>query len=143
MPLFLDSSAVTKIFVEESGSTEVMREITRTGGVFHVAFLAILEFTSAVCRRAMEGRLSGAETAEFRDQFNLMLNERAKTVPYSDVLLRHAVSLIERHGAEGLRSLDALHLASCLEVPGAVLGTGDRALAAAARREGVEVLVFG
>jgi predicted nucleic acid-binding protein len=58
-------------------------------------------------------------------------------------LVDRAYGLLDRHGLGGLRPLDAVQLATCLETPGATLVLADRVLAEIAQAEGVPVRLVG
>jgi predicted nucleic acid-binding protein len=106
--LYLDTSSLIKLYVEEEGSAAV-REQVAGAAVVATSTLAYPEARSALARLGREGGLSGAEQARAkadidRDWSSLL------TVPVEKVW-RQAGDLAERHG---LRGADSTHLASFL-----------------------------
>ncbi|MEO2005376.1 MAG: type II toxin-antitoxin system VapC family toxin [Candidatus Poribacteria bacterium] len=57
MILYLDTTAVVKLYVEEAGS-DVVRELT-TGLELHISHVTVVEFVAAVCRQGRSGGLAG------------------------------------------------------------------------------------
>ncbi|MEK7473990.1 MAG: type II toxin-antitoxin system VapC family toxin [Candidatus Coatesbacteria bacterium] len=140
MALFLDTSALVKLFVREPGSEKVER-LTGRDPQIHVGPFAHHEFVSAVKRRTREGSLTPAGAAKALAEFREDLNESFLVVQFSQELSRRALLLLEGRGGEGLRTLDAFQLSACLGVPGAVFLLADRTLAKIAHREGVKTIL--
>lgn len=137
MILYLDTSALVKLYVEEEGSNTVRDAV---GDASHVVTsrVAYPEARSALARRRVEGAYSRADlrravAALDRDFSALVIVELGAAVA------KQAGELAERHG---LRGFDAIHLASALEC-GRLLGTEpafetfDSRQAKAARTEGL------
>ncbi len=127
MPYYLDSSAAMKLVVREPHSTAMVRFATANEGNIRSSDLIRTELQRAV-RRAAPHRLS-----------------QVHSVLRAVVIHTVATSTYERAGmldSPLLRSLDALHLASALELGDALEGivTYDDRLADAARAHGVAVV---
>jgi predicted nucleic acid-binding protein len=142
MALFLDTSAVVKLFVVETGSPAVEQAIRSDRDVF-VGSLTVLEFLSAIRRKVREGVLTDREAATEIAGFDGKFLAAAKVVPFGDEASLRARALLERHASAGLRVLDAVQLACCLAVPGAAMMLADRPLARIAEAEGVTTRVVG
>lgn len=106
---YFDSSAVVKLYVQESGRTAVLR-LLRQHEVVASAILPI-EIRGALRRRADENviersRLPGAvkQLAADRRQWNLLV--------VSTEILERAEQIIASHS---VRTLDAIHIASAQE----------------------------
>ena len=143
MSLYLDTSALVKVFLGEMGADSVRRAIAADPVVWTCA-ITYLETRASFARARRDNRLSQAQWARLRGELESVW------ATYSDVtvdggLLLQAVDLLDRHTQHALRSLDALHLAAALQVaagePGAVTFVCfDRRLWRSARDEGFECL---
>jgi predicted nucleic acid-binding protein len=135
--LYLDTSALVKLYVSERGSAHV-QESLRRAQVAATSRVAYPEARSALSRRSREGALSGpglrrAVAALDADMDSLVL------VELNGGVARLAGDLAERHA---IRAYDAIHLASALELTRwlgdtASLLTFDNRQADAARAEGL------
>ncbi len=105
--LYFDTSALVKLYVEESGSRAVAAAITRES-VVATHEIAYLETHSAFARAAREGRLTDDALDRAREQFERDWPSYF-VVHVSQTLLEHAVKLVDSFG---LRAYDALHLAA-------------------------------
>ena len=144
--LYLDTSALVKIYIAERGS-ERMDELTSEDAGHDLATCAItqVEFHSAVDRRRRRrGGDVGEEAAEravdeFTDHFKSSFFLHA----VDNRTLDFACVLVHRHS---LRAYDAVHLAACLILlrlgarDGLTFVSADRRLLTAARSEGLAVL---
>jgi len=142
MALFLDTSALVKLYVPEAGSAEVER-LADADPVIHVGSLAEHEFLSAILRRVRLSQMSSSEASTSLEEFRGWLLARANTVQFGPPVSDRARDLLERHHFAGLRLLDAIQLACCLAVPGAEMVLADRALARVAEAEGVVTRIVG
>lgn len=105
--LYLDTSALMKLVVDEDETTALREELTRWGdGRFITSALTKVELPRATRRVVPEG--SSAE-AQARAQGLL---DALLTVPITDAVLAGAAAL----DPPQLRSLDAIHLASARAV---------------------------
>jgi len=105
--LYLDSSSLVKLYVEEAGSSEVEALVAAADGAA-TSRTAYAELRSALARKQREGGLSAADRARiaaaFRSEWDRLI---VQEVTQDAVEL--AGDLSERHS---LRALDAIHLAS-------------------------------
>jgi uncharacterized protein len=112
LKLFLDTSVLVKLFHDESGTPEVTSMVVAAGADVLVLELARLEFLSAVYRRLRAGEIE----EDAADRVRGFLDEQLLTfqvLPLGKAVLREAEQHIAAYGREeGLRSLDALHLAA-------------------------------
>ena len=140
--IFLDTSLLLRRYWRE-GPVGVPEAVLAVGGrPVAVSDLVRVEMASAVARRVRQGAMLPSEgreiLASFRAQFPGFLR-----VPLDGPVLDRAEALT---GRTALRSLDALQLASALEVAdsspaGAFrFGSADARLNAAAKAEGLEIL---
>ncbi|NCC30919.1 MAG: PIN domain-containing protein [Chloroflexia bacterium] len=147
MPVFYaDSSVLVKRHVPERGSAW-FRALTapRAGHRIETARLSLVEVVSAFNRRVREGTLQPDDYRMLRNDFLARCRRTYRLVPVTNMLLKRTQSLLERHP---LRTYDALHLASALEVNGQLVGSqrdgliflaADQRLITAALVEGLQV----
>ena len=130
MAYYLDTSAAVKLVVEEAGSAALHRWISSVDAPVVASDLVRTELMRAVRRGAPDRMV------------------QARAVLDSLVLLTATTAVFERAGElepDLLRSLDAIHLASALELGDELDGivTYDDRLAAAAEALGVAVVAPG
>lgn len=110
MILYLDTSALVKLYAREHGSEEVCSEVAAAQAVATHA-IAYVEARAAFARKATEwgdaGQLGAWKAALDADW------KRLRVVEVSHGLLRRAAALAE---AQGLRAFDSVHLAAAEQV---------------------------
>jgi len=138
--LYLDTSALLKLYVDEEGST-LVRRATEDARFIATSVFAYVEARAALVRRRHHGDLSPIDYRRLVRDLEVDWS-RFLTVAVSDSILRESARLSEVHR---LRAYDAIHLASASAVHGHVVepflfGCWDHDLEKAARREGFELL---
>lgn len=139
MILYLDTSSLVKIYLEEPGSN-LVREWAEAAEGIATSRVAYPEALSAFTRRREEGDLDSKA-------FDLV--QESLRNDWTDFVLlplneRRAGALVVR---QLLRGFDAIHLAAALDLKdqirgdGVVFSTFDRKLLRAARAEGIDSLV--
>ena len=111
MILYLDTSSLIKLYVEESGS-EATRRLMAQASVASTSVVAYPEMRAALARLHRHGTLTPLD----HDRIKRALDDdwpRLLTVGVTERLYRHAGDLAEKHA---LRGFDSLHLASYLAV---------------------------
>ncbi|SRR5260221_14356304 len=143
---FLDSSAVVKRYMEETGTNWVRSILDPVAG--HRAFLAGItgvEVVSAITRRKLSGGLLPGEAALAINDFRRDLANEYWVLDVIPSVLARAMTLAE---TRGLRGYDAVQLATALEdhmnrlatgMPALTLISADHALNTAAQVEGLLV----
>lgn len=139
MILYLDSSALVKLYKPELHSIETRRLVEAAKDCVTTA-LAEVEVRGALARAHRGAGLAAAEAERLKQLFVADFARMTVVEPIAD-LLHQAADLAERHY---LRAYDAVHLASALRVASE---TGERvqflafddALNAAAVQEGLVV----
>lgn len=138
MILFVDSSVLVKLYLEEQGS-ERMRQAVAHGNPVAASDLAFAEVHAAFARQSREGRILAPEFDRLRLQLAGDWPKLTK-VSIGPEILSLVPDLCARHP---LRGADALHLASALHLQLGGLETtfacSDRVLLAAAASEGLAV----
>jgi len=136
--LYLDTSAMVKLYVEEPGTTEVVALVDRAAAVTTVR-VSYAEARAALARHRREGALS---RPALRSAVRELDGEwpSYNVVEISEPLVRRAGILAERHA---LRGYDAVQLSAALEVRRAggdvEFASFDVRLNGAARRERLRI----
>jgi len=141
--LYLDSSAVVKLFVAEVGSPQVADAIIRAEGVF-ASLVTYVEVRSAFARKRREAALDETQYAEVARRFESHWDEYSP-IDVTEAVTRNAGNIAEQHN---LRALAALHLASAALLKDSspspvVFMCADRALHQAARAIGLQAILVG
>ncbi len=112
MNFFFDTSALVKLFHEERGTEEVTELVEQHRGNLWCSALAQVELTSALYKKRRIGDLTKDQLSVALTGVNTELR-RFHLEPVGEPVISEAIDLIRRYGASpGLRTLDALHLAS-------------------------------
>lgn len=138
-PLYLDASALVKLYLPETESDDLNRLLMGRRDVV-VSDLAVTEIVSSLCRRRREGSLTTAVVARLHrallGHIEAGVYRRFELLPATH---REAERLLVALSAVPLRPADALHLALAVGAEAASLLTWDRRLGAAARAIGMGV----
>jgi predicted nucleic acid-binding protein len=111
---FLDSSALIKRYVTETGSVWVTNLIEpATGNRIFIARITAVEVVSAIKRRERSGNLNATDANASLTQFRRELASNYRSVDISAKLISRAMNLAETHA---LRGYDAVQLAAALEI---------------------------
>lgn len=136
MTLYLDSSSLVKIFVDEVGSEDVRALVSRSE-IQTTSVVSLAEVRSALARMRREKALTPATYADakrrFVDGWPALLSHEV-----TQDLARLAGDLAEKHG---LRGFDSIHLATFQHVlerseDDVEFSSFDKRMVAAARRLG-------
>jgi predicted nucleic acid-binding protein len=139
-PLYLDSSALAKLYVPEIDSDEVDSFLRGKVGLM-ISELAITEVLSAIARRKREGDLSSDVANQIRDALLSDADSGAFARLHLDPTVhREAERLLLGTTAVSLRTLDALHIALAFSGAATHLLTFDRRMKEAAAQAGLNVI---
>ena len=136
-PVYLDTSALAKIYVSEPESAELEAALVGRRDLI-VSDLAVTELASAVARRVHEGRL---QPRDARSVYDRLLRDvtggEFRRAELTTNVHREAERLLMRwEQVVRLRAADALHLALAQAIGARVLVTFDLRLQTAARTLG-------
>jgi uncharacterized protein len=109
--LYLDTSSLVKLYVQETGSDDV-RALVDHAAVVATSVVAYPETRAAFARLRREGELTSATLAAAKREFESDWPSYL-TLDVSAALAREAGALAERYA---LRGFDAVHLASFAEL---------------------------
>jgi uncharacterized protein len=107
---FVDTSALVKRYLNESGSAWVVSWIAvEAGNVIVISELTVVEVFSVLARRVREGSLTPTRGQILRDNFLLHSEKEYLVIAMDSPLLMHARNLVTQYP---LRTLDSIQLAS-------------------------------
>jgi hypothetical protein len=140
--VYLDTSALAKWYLNETGSEEFVRFIQGVE-VAVISSLTRTEIRSLLARRRRMGELDagleGVIYATFQDDVS---RGHLRLYEISDERFAEAANLIARYPEYPLRTLDALHLAVARHWGIEAMATADGAMADAAAGMGFKVTAF-
>jgi predicted nucleic acid-binding protein len=142
-PPYVDTSALAKWYLNESGSDEFV-DFIRRQRLALISRLTVVELRSLLARR----RRSGDITVDYhRDAIRTFETDIRRgflqVEPLLDSQAVVAADFIDRLRDLPLRTLDALHLAIAHTIGVRVLATADRGLVRAAEALGFTTAIFG
>ena len=135
MTLYLDTSSLVKLYIDEDGAADV-RRLVADASIVATSTVAYAEWRATLARLRRDRRLTPHAYASVKKRFNDDW-PAFLAIDVTDEVTRSAGTLAERHG---LRGFDSLHLASFLQIlerapDGDVhFSSFDESLNAAARR---------
>ena len=138
MTLYLDTSALVKLFIDEAGSQQVAvaASLAETCATSRIAYV---EFCSALARREREGLEVGVAEG-IRSSFETKWRDLV-VVELNRAIAVRAAGLAKTHA---LRAYDAVHLACAQEIhetmPDMVFACFDERLNQGAKGQGMRVL---
>ncbi len=141
MKLFLDTSALAKLFQEERGTDCVEAAINKADSEIWVLELVEIEFLSCIYRRYREGEITDRDIQIVTQAFDEQIRQFNVEMLGSSII-EEARQLMQEYGKEaGLRTLDSLHLAACrlLYEPGWYFVCSDTRLCEIAIQAGIQV----
>ena len=139
MKIFLDTSALFKLYHQETG-TEELESIFIKSKITHIYLSEIskVKFSSAIWKKVRTKEISVVQaklTAElFENDF-----EKYSFISTDSLIIEQARNLTTKYGAEGLRTLDSIQLSTCLVLEKQVdlFITADKLLNTLIEREGL------
>ena len=132
--MYLDSAIIVKLFVREADS---MFYAERLDGQCEIwtSELAMTECYAAFCRKEREKAIDvRTRRAAWRRIEHCASEGALRCLPVSESVLKRSRVVLERcHASVPIRSLDAIHLASCEEIDAFPLWTSDLRMREAAK----------
>jgi uncharacterized protein len=118
---YLDTSALLKQYVHETGSIWLQGVLAAPGTFATTTHLVMAEVISALNRRVREGNVTAADYARLADRFRDDCRVTYQLIAVNNAILQSAGDLLERHP---LRAYDAIHLATALTINRRLLASG-------------------
>ena len=139
MILYLDSSNLSKLYLEEEGSPEVRQSVSEASEKAS-SLIAYAELRAAISRALRMGRVEPSRAQEARREFEAHWLDLV-VLDVDESIVRAAGDAADRYA---LRGFDAVHLASAIHLRNSsgepvVFSTADSKLGAAAQAEGLAV----
>ena len=141
--VYLDTSALIKLYVAEEFSAEVEQLVAEVDGIV-INRLGVLEWHCAMARRLRTGQITEAYLNLARTEFTRHLAEGYyRIVPYNDILLSDALRVLDSANPVPLRTLDTIHLTAARNAGLMWIATADDVMRRAAHQLQLEVAYFG
>ena len=115
---FLDSSALVRFYVQESGSNWVRSLTDLDENLIYVVSLAKVETISALTRRLRRGDITEAEFDQACNEADADFVNQFRVVDLTNAIIEDAAMLARKHG---LRAYDAVQLAAAQDTGKIVL----------------------
>jgi predicted nucleic acid-binding protein len=139
--MYLDTSVVAKLYFYEPESQRISELLAEDKSEFCSSELLISEFHSVACRKLREKFITPRQFREAIDKF--MEHDKKGNwhlYPVTRETLSSAGKLIEKlSGSVGLKTLDAIHLATCIEYSIYPIFTTDKVMLSAAKELKIEI----
>ena len=138
MILYLESSNLVKLYIQEGDSGEIARLVSDAEAVA-TSIIAYAEARAAFARKSREKGISDEDHKRVKNDLDRDW-ESIFVIKLTDAVVRSAGDLAKKHS---LRGFDALHLASALELQKAVplpvlFSSSDARLRESANKEGLQ-----
>lgn len=134
--LYLDTSAVLKLYLQEPGSKELREEVERFQGSLFTSRVTYAETIAGLARAHREDRITRhayrQKGTEFESDWTAL-----QIVELTQEVLRPCLVLIEKYA---LRGFDAIHLCSAMWLELAGFACFDERLRSAAQGEGLSLV---
>ena len=121
MKYYLDTSALLKKYVHETGSIWLQAVLAAPGTLTTTTHLVMAEIISALNRRVREGNVTAADYVRLAERFRDDCRVTYQLIAVNNAILHNAGDLLERHP---LRAYDAIHLATALTINRRLLTSG-------------------
>ncbi len=131
--MYLDTSYIAKFYFNEPESPRV-RELVRKADVIHSSLWALAEFHAVLHRRLREGASSPGDARELASRFSEHIEAGLwNLIPVNEALLRRTSALMVSAPRDlFIRTADAVHLTTALQIGERDVWTSDRHMLAAA-----------
>jgi predicted nucleic acid-binding protein len=138
--MYLDSAIIVKLLVREPDSDWFDRHLV--GQHFETSDLALTEVRSALLAKERAGHITSPERAAGGEKLRGMVEEQVlRLLPLNRTVLERASAIqLACHPRIPLRTLDALHVATCDLHRSGALATTDARMRAACEQFAIELI---
>ncbi len=137
MIVYLDTSVVVSVLVNEATTTETVRWLRESGGQLALSEWTATEFAGALAMKVRTSAMQPCDRERTQRIFDQRFRPRTLTFPVTTDDFRTAAQFVGKY-EYGLRAPDALHMAIA-SANFAVLFTRDRPMAEAGMAMGLSV----
>ena len=142
MKAFLDTSSLLKLYHHESGTETLNAALSKGIEEIYLSELAKLEFRSAIWKKTRTGEID-TDTANAVITCFQQDDIKFQWIYFENDVIQPASELLMKYGLEGLRTLDAIQLASALTLKGQQdvrFFTADQLLKSFFEQEGLNII---
>ncbi len=138
--MYLDSAIIVKLLVREADSEWFARNLS--GHSFDTSELALTEVCAALLFKERDNHITAEERMKATEKFFSMVEEELIVLhPLNRKVLERARAIqLACHPRVPLRTLDALHVATCDLHQGGTLATTDKRMRAACAQLGLALM---
>lgn len=129
--------------MDEPATEAAHDALTRDAGQLVTSVLTLVEVRSALARYGREGALSASQIEAVFERIKRDLERTPRRLELTPEVLTEAVRLFEAQTALPLRTLDTLHVATCLRYGTRSFVTNDRQQVRLAQAAGLDVHLLG
>ncbi len=113
MNVYLDTSALVKLYHDEEGSEQLLQFISDNINKIYLAEIAILEFRSALWRKVRTKEIDEGIIKKVIEYFGMDI-DKFYWIKMNENLLETSKNMLTKYGRIGLRTLDSIQLASAI-----------------------------
>ena len=139
--VYVDTSALVALIVNETGSAAVARWYAGTKAELVSAACCVPEFASALGIKQRTGQLDAAQAREAWERFVRLVANDLKLLPVEPADF-HRAAVMTLDAGSALRAGDALHLACAQHADAKSVATLDAVMARNAQRLKIKPVVF-
>ncbi len=136
---YYDTSAVLPLYLNEPASEVAQRALERDSGQLATSVLTTVELRAGLARLEHEGVLSAAQADAVFERARRDLDRTPRRLKLSGDVLEEAVRLLKIKGDTPLKTLNTLHVATCLRYGTGGFVTNDKQQARFAQQVGLRV----
>ena len=126
--IFIDTSALVKLYYPETGS-EKIESWVEVSSILFISKLAIIEFHSTLYRKYREGELDEDDLNEIKKTFTDDIENNQYEIIDIVELPQKAIDLIVKYGkTHGIKTLDSLQITCALKEKDYTFVTSDKNL---------------
>jgi predicted nucleic acid-binding protein len=114
--LFFDTSSFFKLYQQENETQQILDQLIKIGSYqIYLSEITLVEIYSAFLKKVRTKEISLRQASDVIDLMETDLNQ-IKLVKINESLIRSSQILLLKFGLSGLRSLDAIQLASVIQI---------------------------
>ena len=140
---YYDTSAVLPLYLDEPATEAAHDALTRDAGQLVTSVLTLIEVRSGLARYGREGVLNALQIEAVFERVQHDLERTPRRLELTSEVLTEAVRLFRMQTALPLRTLDMLHVATCLRYGTSGFVTNDKQQARLAQAIGLDVHLLG